>query len=57
MQTSFKRCGLKFSLKNDMSAKFPRGGGGGGGGEQDIFSLKSISHCMLGILLAADFNF
>ena len=55
MQTSFKRCGLKFSLKNDMSAKFPRGGGGGG--EQDIFSLKSISHCMLGILLAADFNF
>ena len=40
MQTSLKRCGLKFSLRYDMSAKFPRGGGGG---EQDIFfGSKSI---------------
>ena len=29
MQTSLKRCGLKFSLRKDMSAKFPRGGGAG----------------------------
>ena len=30
VQTSLKRCGLKFSLRYDMSAKFPRGGGGAG---------------------------
>ena len=30
MQTSLKRCGLKFSSRKDMSAKFPRGGGGAG---------------------------
>ena len=28
MQTSLKRCGLKFSLRWDMSAKFPRGEAG-----------------------------
>ena len=28
MQTSLKRCGLKFSLRLDMSAKFPKGGAG-----------------------------
>ena len=28
MQTSLKRCGLKFSSRLDMSAKFPRGGAG-----------------------------
>ena len=32
VQTSLKRCGLKFSSRLDMSAKFPRGGGGGGAG-------------------------
>ena len=37
MQTSLKRCGLKFSLRYDMSAKFPRGGG------RTFFSSKSIT--------------
>ena len=40
VQTSLKRCGLKFSSRKDMSAKFPRGGGGGAG---PFFSSKSIS--------------
>ena len=30
VQTSFKRCDLKFPLSKDMSAKLPRGGGGAG---------------------------
>ena len=30
MQTSLKRCGLKFCLRYDMSAKFPGGGWGAG---------------------------
>ena len=38
MQTSLKRCGLKFPSRKDMSAKFP------GGGEQDLFSSKSKSN-------------
>ena len=37
VQTSLKRCGLKFSLRQDMSAKFPRGGGG----SRTFFSSKS----------------
>ena len=28
VQTSLKKCGLKFSSRKDMSAKFPSGGGG-----------------------------
>ena len=36
--TSLKRCGLKFSLRKDMSAKFPRGGGGW---RRTFFSSKS----------------
>ena len=39
MQTSLKRCGLKFSSRKDMSAKFY--GGGGGGGSRTFFSSKS----------------
>ena len=35
VQTSLKRCGLKFSLRKDMSAKFP-------GGEQDLFLARSL---------------
>ena len=31
MQTSLKRCGLKFSSRKDMSAKFHGGWGGRGG--------------------------
>ena len=38
MQTSLKRCGLKFSSRKDMSAKFPRGGGWG---SRTFFSSKS----------------
>ena len=37
VQTSLKRCGLKFSLRYDMSAKYPGGGGGAG----PFFSSKS----------------
>ena len=40
VQTSLKRCGLKFSLRQDMSAKFPRGGG-----SRTFFSSKSSSGC------------
>ena len=36
VQTSLKRCGLKFSLRHDMSAKFPRGE------SRTFFSSKSI---------------
>ena len=39
VQASLKRCGLKFSSRYDMSAKFPGGGGGGG---RPFFSSKSI---------------
>ena len=42
MQTSLKRCGLKFSSRKDMSAKFPRGGGGGGAGPFLARSLMVI---------------
>ena len=37
MQTSLKRCGLKFSSRYDMSAKFPRGG------SRTFFSSNSIN--------------
>ena len=35
MQTSLKRCGLKFSSRYNMPAKFPRGG------SRTFFSSKS----------------
>ena len=38
VQTSLKRCGLKFSSRYDMSAQFRRWGGGAG----PFFSSKSI---------------
>ena len=42
VQSSLKRCGLKFSLRWDMSAIFSRLGGGGG--EQDLFFFSSKSN-------------
>ena len=37
VQTSLKRCGLKFSLRLDMPAKFPRGWG-----EQDLLAQSLV---------------
>ena len=55
MQTSLKRCGLKFSSRKDMSAKFPRGGGGGGGGRTFFSSkTKAISGHFAGAILPSE---
>ena len=40
VQTSLKRCGLKFSLRYGMSAKFPSG-------EQDLFKLQDYVSIMI----------
>ena len=55
VQTSLKRCGLKFSLRWDMSAKFPRGGGGGGAGpflaRSLVFLICFFFHVIYFVLL------
>ena len=48
VQTSFKRCGLKFSSRKDMSAKFPRGGAG-------PFSARSLLECTLIVFMPQTF--